>query len=277
MNDVIVKKRPRGILLLPNLLTTANLFCGFFSITRSFSGDFATACWLIALAGVFDFLDGRVARLANAQSDFGVQYDSLADLTTFCMAPAILTYTFVLYKFDQFGVGACFLYFACGALRMARFNTQAGSLEKVNFQGLPSPTAGGMVVSSLLFCLKYYMRPDSAKDPFAIAFLVLVVVMGLLMVSHVEYRSFKKVKRGNFMVLVIAVALVFLITAAPVEVLFAIGVTYITSGIVSYLLKSPQKIRGLKDLLVQLYNARRENLLDDDEDDENSVKTSGQS
>ena len=122
--DFIKSEMRRGVALLPNLLTTANLFCGFFSITKTLSGDFVFAVWLIVLAGLFDFLDGRVARMTHTQSRFGTEYDSLADLSTFCMSPAVLAYNWDLKTFDKIGIAACFLYFACGALRLARFNVQ---------------------------------------------------------------------------------------------------------------------------------------------------------
>ncbi|MGH7831115.1 MAG: CDP-alcohol phosphatidyltransferase family protein, partial [Candidatus Binatia bacterium] len=111
----------RGIYILPNMITTASLFCGFFSIVNSINGEYLRAAWMILLAGVFDLLDGRVARLTRTHSDFGIEYDSLCDLASFGLAPAILAYTWTLHHFNQFGWAAAFLFFACGALRLAAF------------------------------------------------------------------------------------------------------------------------------------------------------------
>src|SRR5436190_13776896 len=141
----------RGIYLLPNIITTASLFCGFVSIVSSIKGDHVQAAWMILLAGVFDGLDGRVARLTRTHSDFGVEYDSLCDLASFGLAPAILVYTWTLYHFKQFGWAAAFLFFACGALRLARFNVQMDDVEKKHFQGLPIPLAAYVLSSYVIF------------------------------------------------------------------------------------------------------------------------------
>ncbi len=260
----------RGLFLIPNLLTTANLFCGFFSIIKSIGGHFEAAAYLVVLAGFFDFLDGRVARMMKMQSDFGVQYDSLADLTTFCLAPVILAYSFGLNQFGKLGLGACFLYFACGALRLARFNVQSSTVEKVNFQGAPSPTAGGMVISWVLFHLELFGMPTYRSFGLYVM-LAIVVGMGLLMVSSVEYRSFKKLKRGSFLFLVLLVSSMFVITAQPNIMFFIIGCIYVSIGLIQWLWKSPEKIRGLKTLMIRLYNERREDIVydEDDDDDDN--------
>lgn len=257
----------RGLLLIPNLLTTGNLFCGFFTIVSAVAGKFEFAAYLVVLAGFFDFLDGRVARMMNVSSDFGVEYDSLADLTTFCMAPAVLAWCFGLNQFGKLGIGACFLYFACGALRLARFNVQSGSVEKVHFQGAPTPTGGGIIVSFILFHLETMGMPGERTIGLYIL-LGIIVFMGLLMVSSVQYRSFKKVKRGSFLSLVLAVAVVFLITIQPAIMLFVFGCVYVAIGLVGWLWTSPQKIRGFRTLLVRLYNERKEDLIFDDEEDE---------
>lgn len=273
MNKKRYKNMKRGLLVIPNLITTANLFCGFFSIIKSISGQFEFAAYLVVLAGFFDFLDGRVARMMKMQSDFGVEYDSLADLTTFCLAPALLAYNFGLNQFGKFGLGACFLYFACGALRLARFNVQSSTVEKVNFQGAPSPTAGGMMVSWVLFHLETMGMPTYRGFGLYVM-LGITVGMALLMVSSVEYRSFKKLKRGSFLFLVIVVSAVFLITAQPNIMFFIIGVIYVSIGLIGWLWKSPEKIRGIRALVVRLYNERREDLVyeDEDEDEDEDVK-----
>lgn len=260
-----MKKRQgmkRGIILLPNLITTANLFCGFFSITRSLEGHFEYAAWLVILATFFDFLDGRVARITGTQSDFGVEYDSLADLTTFCMAPAILAYRWGLYEFGKFGIAACFLFFACGALRLARYNVQVESVERDNFQGLPSPSSGGTICAFVIFFQEFL-------PTFQLGSLLLIfttVCLGLLMVSSVKYRSFKKIRRTSFLFLVAVIGIIFVFTAKPEAMFFIFAVGYVLTGVAEWIWKSPQKIRNLTDLIQHLYNARKEQFIYDDEE-----------
>lgn len=255
----------RGISLLPNLLTTANLFCGFFSITKSLNGEFVFAAWLVVFAGFFDFLDGRVARMTGTQSDFGVEFDSLSDLTTFCMAPAILAFQWSLWSFGKIGIAACFLFFACGALRLARFNVQAGSVEKVDFQGLPTPAAGGTLVSFVVF---YSHWIGVGQNPRSFLVLAMVAALGLLMVSNVKYRSAKKVQRTSFVFFVVLVTIVFFLAAQPETMFFAVGVLYVSAGLMEWIWTSPQKIRNLTDLMVRIYNHRRENFVYDEDEEE---------
>lgn len=262
----------RGISLLPNLLTTANLFCGFLSITKAINGDFVFAAWLVVLAGFFDFMDGRVARMTNTQSDFGVEFDSLSDLTTFCLAPAILAYQWSLKDFGKFGIAACFLFFACGALRLARFNVQAGSVEKVDFQGLPTPAAGGVFVSFVIFYTHWF---DVVRNPASILVFGLVASLGLLMVSNVKYRSAKKVKRTSFLFFVLLVSAVFVLAAQPETMFFVIGTIYVLMGLSEWIWTSPQKIRNLKDLMTRIYNDRREGLLYEDDDEDDDLSSGG--
>lgn len=261
----------RGISLLPNLLTTANLFCGFLSITMTLRTRYEFAAWLVVLAGVFDFLDGRVARMTNTQSDFGVEYDSLSDLTTFCMAPAILIFHWSLMDYGKFGVAACFLYFACGALRLARFNVQSGSVEKVDFQGLPTPSAGGTLVSYVIF---YQSVFGEGRNPSLIV-LFMAVGLALLMVSNVKYKSAKRVKRGSFFFMVCAVGVVFVVAAQPDIMLFAIGVIYVGMGLVQWLWQSPDKIRSTGALIRRIYNERNEQMIYEDDEDDDSDDSSG--
>lgn len=231
---VMIKRKDgmkRGVVLLPNLITTANLFCGFFSIVQTLQGKYVFAVWLVILAGFFDFLDGRVARMTNSQSDFGMEYDSLSDLTTFCLAPAILIYTWGMAGFGKYGIAAAFIYFTCGALRLARYNVQAQGVEKSDFQGLPSPAAAGTMVSFVLFHQEFFGSPHS--ESYFILFLAATV--GLLMVSNFRYRSLKKVnrKRINIVYLVGIVASLFLILSRPDIMLFPSGLIYIAYGIVT--------------------------------------------
>lgn len=248
---------------MPNLLTTANLFCGFFSIIKSLEGQFEFASWLIILATFFDFMDGRVARMTGSQSDFGVEFDSLSDLTTFCVAPAILSYTWGLFHFGKFGVAACFLFCACGALRLARFNVQSEGVEKFNFQGLPTPAGGGNIACFVIFFQNYF-ETFELKNYFL---LFLTIALGLLMVSSVKYRSFKKVKRTSFIFMVCMIACIFIVAAEPEIMFFVMAITYVLTGMIEWVWKSPQKIRSLKDLLQHFYYERREKFIYEDDDD----------
>ena len=144
------KKLGMYIYILPNLMTTANLFCGFYSVMLSMKGEFKTAAVAVVIAAIFDQLDGRLARLTHATSKFGAEYDSLCDLVSFGMAPAILMYLWALNPFGRVGMMSCFLFVACGAMRLARFNVQVGVVEKNYFQGLPIPMAAGILTSCYL-------------------------------------------------------------------------------------------------------------------------------
>mgnify|MGYP001600982202 CR=1 FL=1 len=245
----------RGIILLPNLLTTANLFLGFFAITKAIQGRYVFAAWMIILAALFDSLDGRVARMTNTQSDFGIEYDSLADLTAFGMAPFVLMYTWCLHDFHKFVIAAGFLYFACSALRLARFNVQAGSVERVHFQGLPITAAGSFLASFLIFYTEVF---GAVVFPVQIFVMGALIALAILMVSNVEYLSVKKVKRVSFILLVSAVGVIFLLAILP-EIMFFVFITiYILLGAVMWLWKSPQKIRGVSDLVKAFFAERRD-------------------
>ncbi|MFA5811710.1 MAG: CDP-diacylglycerol--serine O-phosphatidyltransferase, partial [bacterium] len=179
--------KKRGVYLLPNLCTSASLFCGFFSVIKSLSGDFTAAAWAILLAGIFDLLDGRLARLAKAESQFGIEYDSLVDLSSFGLAPGILMYTWSLYGLQKLGWLAAFLYFACGALRLARFNVQHDDVEHDYFQGLPIPIAAYVIATYVIFYQHYFSFPPEGSAIVA----AMTMTLGLLMVSTIRYRSMK--------------------------------------------------------------------------------------
>jgi CDP-diacylglycerol--serine O-phosphatidyltransferase len=230
--------RGRGIYLLPNLFTTGGLFAGFFAIIAASQGRFGAACIAIFVAGVLDGLDGRVARLTNTQSEFGVQYDSLADLVSFGMAPALVMYhwSLVAMKFDgptlgKIGWLAAFLYAACAALRLARFNSQVGQVDKRWFIGLASPAAAGLMASSVwtLHSLGF-----TGQELRYLA-LAITIVCGLLMVSRIRYTSFKggrgpKADRVPFFALLIAVAALIALWINPPITLLVVSVAYALSG-----------------------------------------------
>ena len=232
------RPRGRGIYLLPNLLTTGGLFGGFFAIIAASQGRFEIACIAIFVAGVLDGLDGRVARLTNTQSEFGVQYDSLADLVSFGMAPALVMYhwSLVAMKLDGTTAGklgwlGAFLYAACAALRLARFNSQVGQVDKRWFIGLASPAAAGLMASFVWTCTDLGLSGEELRY----VALAVTVCAGLLMVSRIRYTSFKggsgpKSERVPFFALLIAVAVLIGLVLDPPKVLLAVGVLYALSG-----------------------------------------------
>jgi CDP-diacylglycerol--serine O-phosphatidyltransferase len=232
------RPRGRGIYLLPNLFTTGGLFGGFFAIIAASQGRFEAACVAIFVAAILDGLDGRVARLTNTQSEFGVQYDSLADLVSFGMAPALVMYHWSLaaMKFDNSTLGkvgwlAAFLYAACAALRLARFNSQVGKVDKRWFIGLASPAAAGLMAS---FVWTFDDLGWSGEE-LRYAALAVTVLAGLLMVSGLRYNSFKggrgaKSDRVPFFALLIAVAVIIALVIDPPKTLLAAGVLYALSG-----------------------------------------------
>ncbi len=225
------RKIRRGIYILPNFITTGSLFCGFFSIVKSLNGEFLDAAWMILLAGLFDALDGRVARLTRTHSDFGVEYDSLCDLASFGLAPAILAYTWSLNDFNKFGWGAAFLFFACGALRLARYNVQLMDVEKKHFQGLPIPCAAYALTSYIIF----HHHWEGAGDFTGYLLLGLTVALALLMVSNVRYRSFKSFglkRRESFFVLVGMAVVLFLVASSPALMILICSLLYVSSGLV---------------------------------------------
>ena len=238
------RPRGRGIYLLPNLLTTGGLFGGFFAIIAASQGRFEAACLAIFIAGVLDGIDGRVARMTNTQSEFGMQYDSLADLVSFGMAPALVMYHWALVSmkldgapFGKVGWLAAFLYAACAALRLARFNSQVGQVDKRVFIGLASPAAAGLVAS---FVWTFHDLGWSGSE-LRYAALAVTVVAGLLMVSRVRYSSFKgsgdgpKAERVPFAAIIVAIAVLMALVIDPPKVLFTAAVLYALSGPVSWL------------------------------------------
>jgi CDP-diacylglycerol--serine O-phosphatidyltransferase len=239
----------RGIYLLPNLFTTGALFAGYYAIVAAMKGQFTTAAVAVVVAGVLDSLDGRVARLTNTQSDFGVQYDSLADLISFGLAPSLVVYLWALSGLSDYGammgkIGwlAAFLYAACTALRLARFNTQAGVADKKYFQGLASPAAAGCMISMVWLAES---QGFSGED-LAIPALLISIVLALLMVSNIRYYSFKSWPISDkvpFLWIFLLLLLFVLLAIDPPKVLFAIGYGYLISGpIVTLLERNRRKV-----------------------------------
>jgi CDP-diacylglycerol--serine O-phosphatidyltransferase len=220
----------KGVYVLPNLITTAGLFCGFYSIVASLRGDFLIAAIAVMAANVFDVLDGRIARVTKTTSQFGIQYDSLCDLVAFGVAPGVLVYRWALEPWGTVGWLAAALYVTCAALRLARFNVQTGSVEKRHFIGLPTPAAAEVIVSTVM--LYYFFGGEGATHRHAI---VLVMVYGLagVMVSNIRYFSFKEIdihRRQPFWVLVAVILVLKLLIAEPQICLFASFFLYAVSG-----------------------------------------------
>jgi CDP-diacylglycerol--serine O-phosphatidyltransferase len=221
--------RSRGIYLLPNLFTTAGLFAGFYAIVASMGGRFEAAAVAIFVAMFTDSMDGRIARLTNTQSDFGVEYDSLSDMIAFGLAPALVVYIWALSSLGKIGWLAAFIYTAGAALRLARFNTQVETVSKRYFQGLASPAAAAMIAGLVWVASDYDLNPVQWAWPV----LVLTVLAGVLMVSNIRYHSFKEVDlKGKipFVALLFIVLVFVFVSIDPPLVLFSIALLYAFSG-----------------------------------------------
>ena len=223
------RARSRGVYLLPNSFTTAALFCGFYAVVQAMNVRFETAAIAIFVAMVLDGMDGRVARMTNTQSAFGEQFDSLADMVSFGVAPALVIYEWVLKDLGRWGWLAAFIYCSGAALRLARFNTNVGVVDKRFFQGLASPAAAGLCMSFV-----WTMQDLQIEGAWLCFFTpILAIVAGLLMVSRVRYFSFKAWPRGDrvpFGWIVLAVLIVVALVLDPATVLLIIAVLYVFSG-----------------------------------------------
>ncbi|MCP4669864.1 MAG: CDP-diacylglycerol--serine O-phosphatidyltransferase [Desulfobacula sp.] len=224
MQNQNVKK---SIYILPNLFTSMNLFCGYYSIIASVQSRFVDAAVAILIGAVFDLLDGKIARATNTTSKFGIEYDSLADLITFGLAPALLMFLWVLESMGRPGWSAALLFTICGALRLARFNTYASSSP--DFEGLPIPAAAAMNVSIVLFFARLNINPEAFK----LLFLIMMFALSFCMVSSFRYKSLKKVslfKSMKFNKLVGIVLVLVAIATEPSILLFAVFSLYVVSG-----------------------------------------------
>lgn len=230
------RKPRRGIYLLPNLLTTGAMFSGFYAIVAAIDGHYPQAAIAVFVAAILDAMDGRVARMTGTQSEFGVQYDSLSDLVSFGLAPALVMYTWSLTSLREYGslpakIGwaAAFIYAACAALRLARFNTQVGVADKRYFQGLASPAAAGLCMSFVWSAEKL----DLSGQQVQFVTPVIAIVAGLLMVSRVRYISFKAwpiSDRVPFIWIPAAVLVLVALYIDPPRVVFVIALLYVLSG-----------------------------------------------
>ena len=229
--------RPRGIYLLPNLITTGALFSGFFAIVAAMNGKFETAAIAIFAAGVLDAADGRVARLTRTESEFGAQYDSLSDMVAFGVAPALVVFAWSLHSLGQFGWVATFIYMACAALRLARFNMHH---DNAVFTGLASPAAAAIVAGSVWVVAETTPTAPGPEGIGAVALALLTAAVGLLMVAPIAYWSPKLINlkgRVPFITLVLVVLAFAVVLVDPPRVLLGIAVVYAFSGPVLWLVR----------------------------------------
>ena len=231
------KVRRRGIYLLPNMLTLGALFSGFYAIIAGMSGNFNEAGWAIMIAGILDGLDGRIARLTNTQSAFGAQFDSLSDMVSFGVAPALIMFSWAFAPLGRLGWAASFIYMSCAALRLARFNVQLATVDKRFFVGLQSPLAAGVITFLPWVGYKYGLEVTPL-----VAYLcaILTVFIGFLMISNYSYSSFKELQfKGTvpYMVFVFVVIMLVVVAQNPHEVLLIMAVAYALSGPIMWLYK----------------------------------------
>lgn len=223
----------RGIYLLPTLFTIGNLFCGFFSLVQTFRGAFEPAAMLIVLAAILDGLDGRIARITGTTSEFGNQFDSLADIVSFGVSPAMLAFEWGLQPLGRIGWLVAFLFVVCAATRLARFNIQAGVADKRWFAGLPSPSAAVSIA-----CLAFAF-PDPPVAPWIVVpAAILVALLGLLMVSRLRYRSFKELdlrNRRSYLFVVPLAAMIVAVAVHPQGALLLFAALYALSAPAAYL------------------------------------------
>ncbi|WP_289031774.1 CDP-diacylglycerol--serine O-phosphatidyltransferase [uncultured Paraglaciecola sp.] len=222
-------QKRRGIYLLPNLLTTAGLFSGFFAVVSSMNGRFEAAAVAIFVAMIFDGLDGRVARITNTQSEFGAEYDSMADMVSFGVAPALVAYNWGLSGLGKVGWLAAFIYVAGAALRLARFNTQIGIADSRFFQGLASPAAAALVAGLIWVGVEY----DINGQDYGVIVALVTGLSGLLMVSNFKYNSFKDINlhgKVPFVVLLLILLVFVVVATEPALVLFIVFLLYALAG-----------------------------------------------
>lgn len=234
------RERRRGIYLLPNLFTTGALFAGFYAVVAGMNGRFETAAIAIFVAMIFDGLDGRIARLTNTQSKFGAEYDSLSDMVSFGVAPGLVMFSWALSGLGKFGWAVSFIYVACAALRLARFNTQIDTADKNYFSGLASPAAAAVMAGIVWVCQDQDWVGANVPVGLAIMAGCITALMGFLMISSVKYHSFKGLDlhgRVPFVVMILLVLGIGVVMLAPSGMLLAGFLVYAASGPVSVVLR----------------------------------------
>jgi len=244
LNDRPHKPPKKGVYLLPNTLTLCGMFCGFFAILSAINGSYLYSAWAIIIAILFDGLDGWIARLTNTSTPFGVELDSLSDLVAFGVAPSVMMYKWTLQPFGRLGWAAAFLFVACGALRLARFNVQTGSPGSKAFKGMPIPGAAAVLSSVVIFYYGYefHVGPPG-KNFFYPAF---TIVLALLMVSTLKFHGLKEIdfrERKPFWVLVVFVLILFVFLIHASTAMFVFAMTYLVWGIIENSILFMKKIR----------------------------------
>jgi len=230
----------KGVYLLPNGLTLCGMFFGFYAIIASVKGNFVVAGWAILIASVFDVLDGWIARLTHSTTKFGIELDSLSDLVAFGVAPAVMVYTWSLQTFGRVGWAVSFLFVACGALRLARYNIQMGSTEKKYFTGLPIPAAAGVLATLVIFHFNQ-IGGDAGRN---VLILALTSALGLMMISTMRFHGVKEIdfkKRKPFWTLVIMVIIIMVVVAHPPIALFGFAMLYLLAGVVENIILLTRK------------------------------------
>jgi CDP-diacylglycerol---serine O-phosphatidyltransferase len=239
----------KGIHILPSLFTTGNVFCGFYSFIAALNEKYYLAAWAIVLAIIFDVLDGRIARMTKTTSAFGMQYDSLADVISFGMAPAFICYAWVLKPFGRIGWMAAFLYLLCSALRLARFNTTKPDIQGQHFIGLATPAAAAVIASIIIAFEDLF---GSRVHP---GFMVAVVyILAFLMVSNIKYPAFKKFefrKRVSFTRFLLVVLVLYILATIPKIALFLISFGYTIFGPIGEWSSQKTKLNAVPDDIKQ--------------------------
>lgn len=240
----------RGIYILPNALTLCGLFLGFYSILATIKGNYVQASWAIMIAMIFDGLDGWVARLTQSTTRFGIELDSLSDLVAFGIAPAVMIYKWALSPFGRVGWAAAFLFVACGALRLARYNIQMGSTESKAFTGMPIPAAAALIATLVIF---YHELWDTVPDK-NYFILFFTYFLAALMVSTLKFHSIKEIdlrKRKPFKILVAFVLVLTVIVMHPEISLFLFVMIYLMSGIIENTVLYGKKMRRKEKTVIQ--------------------------
>ncbi len=225
--------RRKGVYLLPNLITTGGLFAGFYAVVAGMRGDFESAAVAIFFAMVLDGLDGRIARLTNTSSKFGAEFDSLADMVSFGVAPALVMFSWALGELGKFGWSAAFIYVACAALRLARFNTRIDTADKNYFTGLASPAAAAIIASTVWVCNDLGWVGEDLPGEVAFVVALLTAAVGIMMIANVPYYSFKELDfRGRvpFVVIILVVLGISLVTLDPPSMFLLAFLGYALSG-----------------------------------------------
>lgn len=240
------KKPKKGVYLLPNTLTLCGMFCGFFAILSAINGDFVYAAWAIILANIFDGLDGWIARLTNTSTRFGIELDSLSDLVAFGVAPSVMMFKWSLMPFNRLGWAVAFLFVACGALRLARFNVQTGVPGSKAFKGMPIPAAATVLASIVIFYYEIWTGLPGKN----IFLLIITIVLSLLMVSTLRYHGLKEIdfrERKPFWFLIVFVILLFILYIYHSTAIFIFAMFYLVWGIIENIYLFIKRKRSIQE------------------------------